>query len=133
MLKGLNHITLAVKDLNESFTFYTNLLGFKPHAKWLRGAYLSLGELWLCLSCDDPTPSQDYSHIAFDITQDDFAVFSRRLIDAGVKQWKINFSEGDSLYILDPSGHKLEIHVGSLKSRLESLHENPYDNLILFE
>ena len=133
MLKGLNHITLAVKDLEESFTFYTSLLGFKPHAKWSRGAYLSLGDLWLCLSCDESKPAEDYSHIAFDIAAENFSDFSCSLMDAGVTQWKQNSSEGDSLYILDPDGHKLEIHVGSLKSRLESLQLNPYDGLQLFE
>lgn len=131
MLTGLNHITLAVKDLEKSFTFYSSLLGFKPHAKWNRGAYLTLGELWLCLSCDDSKPAEDYSHIAFDIALENFSVFSRQLIDASVVQWKLNSSEGDSLYILDPDGHKLEIHAGSLKSRLESLRLYPYEELSL--
>ena len=133
MLRGLNHITLAVKDLEKSFTFYTSLLGFKPHAKWKRGAYLTLGDLWLCLSCDQSKPADDYSHIAFDIAPDDFASFSQDLIAAGVSQWKLNSSEGDSLYILDPDGHKLEIHVGTLKSRLESLQLNPYVELQVFD
>lgn len=133
MLKGLNHITLAVKDLEASFTFYCLLLGFKPHAKWNHGAYLSAGDLWLCLSCDESKPAEGYSHIAFDIAAEDFASFSRGLIDAGVKQWKQNSSEGDSLYILDPDGHKLEIHVGNLSSRLESLQSKPYAGLQLFE
>jgi catechol 2,3-dioxygenase-like lactoylglutathione lyase family enzyme len=132
MLKGLNHITLAVNDLNESFTFYSNLLGFKPHAKWRRGAYLSLGDLWLCLSCDQAVPSQDYSHIAFDIASKDFSDFSQHLTEADIKQWKINSSEGESLYIFDPNGHKLEIHVGDLGSRLKSLRLEPYDGLVFF-
>lgn len=132
MLKGLNHITLAVKDLEKSFTFYSSLLGFKPHAKWNRGAYLTLGELWLCLACDESKPAEDYSHIAFDIALEDFADFSRSVIDTGVTQWKLNSSEGDSLYILDPDGHKLEIHVGSLSSRLESIQLEPYERMVIF-
>ncbi len=54
MLKGLNHITIAVSDLERSLDFYINALGFKGHVKWRQGAYLSLGDLWLCLSVDKP-------------------------------------------------------------------------------
>ncbi len=43
MLRGLNHITIAVGDLDTSFDFYIQLLGFKPLARWDAGAYLSLG------------------------------------------------------------------------------------------
>ncbi|HEX5514181.1 MAG TPA: glutathione transferase, partial [Gammaproteobacteria bacterium] len=46
--------------------------------------------------------------------------------------WKDNKSEGDSLYFLDPDGHKLEIHVGDLESRLAALREKPYEGLQLF-
>jgi catechol 2,3-dioxygenase-like lactoylglutathione lyase family enzyme len=30
LLSGLNHLTLAVADLDRSFTFYKDLLGFRP-------------------------------------------------------------------------------------------------------
>ena len=132
MLNGLNHITIAVKDLDKSFTFCVDLLGMKPHAKWNKGAYLSLGELWFCLSCDEPIPNQDYTHIAFDISASNFPKLKSQLMSAGIKQWKQNKSEGDSLYILDPNGHKLELHVGNLAMRLESLKTNPYDGLQLY-
>jgi len=132
MLQGLNHITLAVNDLEVSFQFYTSVLGFKPKVKWARGAYLSLGDLWLCLSCDAAHPADDYSHIAFDIAPQDFLIFSEKLIAAGVKQWKTNTSEGDSLYFLDPNGHKLEIHAGNLQSRLASLQLHPYEDAVFY-
>ena len=132
MLQGLNHITVAVNDLDESFNFYVNLLGMQPRAKWLQGAYLSIGELWFCLSCDKSIPSQDYTHIAFDISAADFPKLKSQIISADVKQWKRNKSEGDSLYILDPNGHKLELHVGNLADRLESLKVAPYDGLMLY-
>lgn len=129
MLKGLNHITLAVADVQRSVDFYTGLLGFTGHATWQRGAYLSLGELWLCLSLDTPVPAADYTHLAFSLEKTDFAEFCRRMAQAGVVQWKDNRSEGDSLYFLDPDGHKLEAHVGDLASRLQSLRQHPYDGL----
>jgi len=50
---GLNHITLAVADVQRSLTFYRNILGFRVRAIWAEGAYLEAGSLWLCLSRDD--------------------------------------------------------------------------------
>ena len=73
MLNSLNHLTLAVSDLARSVDFYHQLLGLKLHARWDNGAYLSCGELWLCLSLDAqrqyvaPTQS-DYTHYAFSAT-----------------------------------------------------------------
>ncbi|WP_264403132.1 fosfomycin resistance glutathione transferase [Vibrio owensii] len=129
MLTGLNHITIAVSDLQRSLDFYINALGFKGHVKWRQGAYLSLGDLWLCLSVDKPDEKSDYSHIAFSISQHDFTDFSHKLIQLDIAQWKENKSEGESLYLLDPDGHKLEIHSGDLYSRLESIKHQPYEGL----
>ncbi|KPJ49965.1 glutathione transferase, partial [candidate division TA06 bacterium DG_26] len=33
MIRGINHITLAVRDIDESFKFYADVLGFKPIQK----------------------------------------------------------------------------------------------------
>lgn len=132
MLNGLNHITIAVSDLNRSFDFYTNILGMTPHVRWESGAYLTLGNTWFCLSCDQAFPSQDYSHIALDIAAENIAAFADKLRTENIIEWKQNKSEGESLYFLDPDGHKLEVHSGSLQSRLDSLLANPYKALIWF-
>lgn len=132
MLRGLNHITIAVSDLETSFIFYTRLLGFKPHVRWDSGAYLSLGDVWFCLSCDTAIPSQDYSHVSLDCAVDNFSSVVAQLRAVHVKEWKQNTSEGDSLYFLDPDGHKLEIHCGDLQSRLASLKQKPYKGLVWF-
>ena len=39
MITGINHIMLAIADVERSFTFYTTILGFRPIAKWPKGAY----------------------------------------------------------------------------------------------
>lgn len=130
MITGINHITLAVSDLNTSLEFYINTLGFTGHVKWDNGAYLTIGDLWLCLSRDDPCPKVDYSHIAFNISSADYDRFCTRLTSQGIKQWKDNKSEGVSFYLLDPDGHKLEIHVGDLNSRLKELETSPYSGLV---
>ena len=129
MLRGVNHITIAVTDLNRSLAFYTELLGMKAHVRWDSGAYLSLGDVWFCLSCDEASPGKDYSHIALDIAEEDYAAFAGKLRSAEVREWKQNKSEGRSLYFLDPDGHKLEVHCGSLQSRLTSLESRPYPGL----
>ncbi len=132
MLAGLNHITLAVTDVDRSLEFYTTSLGFRPILKWDAGAYLTLGDLWFCLSRDDAKPSQDYSHISFDIASEHFESFCETLLASDVRTWKENSSEGNSLYILDPDDHKLEIHVGSLETRLNELKSKPYTGLEWF-
>ena len=135
MLTGLNHLTLAVRELERSINFYHDLLGFRLAAQWNTGAYLELGELWLCLSVDDcvEPPRADYTHYAFSISAAAFGAFTDELRGAGVAEWKDNRSEGDSFYFLDPDGHKLEIHVGDLRSRLESCRDRPYDGMVLFD
>ena len=69
-------------------------------------------------------------HTAFDIAPEEFEAFTERVISSGATVFKENKSEGNSLYILDPDGHKLEIHSGSLTSRLEALKAKPYSGLI---
>jgi len=39
MITGMNHITLAVKDIDKSFNFYSGIIGLKPLVKWDKGAY----------------------------------------------------------------------------------------------
>ncbi|AUU89180.1 FosA family fosfomycin resistance glutathione transferase [Enterobacteriaceae bacterium ENNIH3] len=138
MLNGLNHLTLAVSDIASSIGFYHHLLGLPLHARWDNGAYLRCGDLWLCLSLDAQrrymAPQEsDYTHYAFSIDENDFATFVARLTQAGVTSWKENRSEGESFYFLDPDGHKLEAHVGSLAQRLAACRAKPYKGMVFFD
>ena len=136
MLTGLNHLTLAVTDLNRSVAFYQNLLQLRLDATWDAGAYLSLPGLWLCLSLDPLRKSEagaDYTHYAFSLNAADFQPFVERLRSAGVQEWRDNRSEGASFYFLDPDGHKLEVHVGDLASRLNACRQKPYAGMKFFD
>ena len=136
MISSLNHLTLSVSDLDRSFAFYVDTLGFRPRARWVRGAYLSVDGLWLCLTLDKRCrqgPLAEYTHVAFTVEAARFAAHAAALAALGVTQWQPDSSEGDSLYFLDPDGHKLEIHAGDLASRLASLRTAPYDGLVLFD
>lgn len=136
MLASLNHLTFAVQDLERSVDFYHRLLGLDLRAQWDTGAYLSVGELWLCLSHDPlkaDGPGADYTHYAFSIPQVDFNAFVRHLRHQGVAEWRKNSSEGDSVYFLDPDGHKLEAHVGDLETRLARCRAQPYPGMRFIE
>lgn len=126
MIQGLNHITLAVLDIEKSFQFYKNILQFKPLVKWHAGAYFLLpDQTWFCLNVDPARVANPcYTHMAFSISQSEFEAFKLRLIQLGVQAFQVNQSEGDSFYFLDPDGHKLEIHVGCAASRIQSKKQN---------
>jgi catechol 2,3-dioxygenase-like lactoylglutathione lyase family enzyme len=130
MIIGLNHITLAVRDVEPSFRFYVETLGSKPLARWSKGAYLLVGDVWLCLSVDEQTRSSalpEYSHIAFGVPAAAFDHAAERIRASGAAIWKENESEGSSLYFVDPDGHKLEIHVGDWQTRLAAMKEHPWE------
>lgn len=131
---GLNYVTLAVADLARSLAFYRDVLGCAIRAEWPDGAYLEAGSLWLCLSRDDQVrslPRSDYSHIAFSVSADDYDSLRARLL-AECAIWKDDRSEGASTYFLDPDGHKLEIHLGTLETRLRHYLENPFKGVRVF-
>jgi catechol 2,3-dioxygenase-like lactoylglutathione lyase family enzyme len=136
MITGVNHITLSVHNLKESVEFYQEVLGFKLAAIWDRGAYLLAGDLWLCLTLDTRTRTEalrEYTHIALNTKPSDFESLCQQIINSGTVIWKENLSEGDSLYFLDPNGHKLEIHCNTLQDRLEACKKNPYSGMIFYE
>ncbi|MDX2222901.1 MAG: VOC family protein [Rhodospirillaceae bacterium] len=124
---GVNHLTFTVADLDRSFAFYVETLGLTPLARWARGAYLLAGNTWVCLHLGRPEPAAaaDDTHVAFDVTDAQFAALARRVTDGGAPIWQPNTSEGPSLYFRDPDGRKLEIHVGSWQSRLDAFAATP--------
>jgi catechol 2,3-dioxygenase-like lactoylglutathione lyase family enzyme len=131
MITGLNHITLAVKDVEISFAFYRDILGFTPLCKWEGSAYFLVGNLhdshalWFCLDRDSNRQMTSCStHYAFTVSPEDFKAKSEHIINSGAFLFKENISPGESLYFLDPDGRKLEIHVDDWKSRLKAKKEN---------
>jgi hypothetical protein len=88
-----------------------------------KSAYFLAGDLWFCIEEDPTARAQclpEYTHIAFSVSQNDFQTIANKIRAANTSIFKENKSEGDSIYFLDPTGHKLEIHVGNWKSRLEA-------------
>lgn len=121
-----------MRDLERAFRFWTEVLGAVPRARWDGGAYLTVGPLWLCLSLDaTAAPAADYTHLAFSV--DDLATAAARLRASGAAIWKEDRSEGASLYFLDPDGHRLELHEGTLETRLAACRARPYAGMVFFD
>lgn len=132
---GINHVTLAVSDVERALVFYRDILGCTVRAVWRDGAYLEAGSLWLCLALDEQLQSAsrpDHSHIAFGVVAADYPVLRERLMACCVI-WKEDRSEGASTYFRDPDGHKLEIHLGTLSSRLDHYRANPDKGVRVFD
>ncbi|MEO0437352.1 MAG: VOC family protein [Pseudomonadota bacterium] len=122
MISGINHITFAVSDLDRSLSFYRDVLGTRTVYVWDAGAYLDAGGLWLCLSVEASAHGgSDYTHVAFNVEAAHFPLIRDRVLSSGVKLWKENQSEGESLYFCCPDGHRLELHVGDIDSRLAAI------------
>lgn len=134
MIKGINHINISVKDIDYSFKFYKDVLGFTPLCKSEGSAYFLAGQpdapgcLWFSLDLDRKglrKPSPCNTHFAFSVEDQDFAALSERIIESGAKIFKENTSPGKSLYFLDPDDHKIEIHVGNWQDRIRTKKTNP--------
>ena len=123
----MNHLTLAVSNLDRSFDFYKNALELQPLVRWDCGAYFLTQKtaFWFCLNLDDTCkPAGDCTHYAFSVDALDFDRLSENIRAYGASLWKKNTSPGDSLYFLDPDGHKLEIHTDCWNTRIAAKKRN---------
>ena len=120
MINGINHITISVKNIESAFLFYKNILKLKPVMKSNRSAYFLAGKIWIALDQQENyILSENYSHICFNISKRYYKKFIERIKENKIKEWQNNKTEGDSLYIIDDSGNKLEIHFSGLKERIK--------------
>jgi glutathione S-transferase fosA5 len=136
MTTGINHLTLAVRALDESFDFYVNVLGFRPVAKWPKGAYVLAGELWVAIVVDPHARAAvlpEYTHVAFSVPPADLEAMRQRILAARVPVWQDNATEGESVCFTDPNGHKLEIHASDLPARLQAARAKPWEGLMFFD
>jgi catechol 2,3-dioxygenase-like lactoylglutathione lyase family enzyme len=121
-ITGINHLTLAVRDLSRSIEFYSDLLGFDVRMREPASAYLETGSLWLALVVDQTVrngPLPEYTHVALSIADEKLKALAERSSAAGIACWQ-ETERQDPFYFLDPDGHKFELHSGNLSSRLAS-------------
>ena len=136
MITGINHITLSVNNIDESFDFYVEVLGLRPVMKCSRSAYLLAGDTWIALVVDKNarrTELAEYTHFAFTVAEGDFDTLSERIRQSGATIWQKNKSEGASIYFVDPNGHKLEIHSSNLETRIKAVKKEDREDAKFFD
>ena len=134
-VSGINHVTFDVASVEESVKFYRDVLGCELVAHWPAGAYLTAGTTWLALvrRGKPPSPATDYSHIAFGVSSEQFIDLTDRIRASGARVWQENWTEGESLYFEDPTGHRLEVHCTDLVTRLRAARTEPWEGLVIID
>lgn len=129
MIQGISHITFIVKDLEKMTKFLTCI--FDAEEVYSSGEqtfsiseekFFLINGLWIAIMEGEPLLQKTYNHVAFQIAEEDFELYTQRVRSQGVdvKQGRSRVEgEGQSLYFYDYDNHLFELHTGSLNQRLQ--------------
>ena len=125
----LGHVVFYVQDLEQSLSFYRDLLGFQEVGRIFNGAAAALTsgrthhELLLIQVGDAPGPPQGRRrglyHIGIKVgdSLDELRAGKKELEDAGVAiDGMSGHTVSQSLYLRDPDGNEVELYVDTDES-----------------
>lgn len=128
MILGLSHITLIVKDLERTSLFLNKIFDAKEvyssgdkTFSISREKFFLINDIWICIMEGEPSMERSYNHIAFQIQDEDFDDYIRKIksVGADIKTGRSRVKgEGRSIYFYDFDGHLFELHTGNLAERL---------------
>ena len=128
MIQGLSHITFIVKDLEKAGHFFQFIFDgeevYNSKDKTFslsKERFFLVGGLWIAIMEGEELPGRTYNHVAFQVREEDFAVYEARVkalgVDVKLPRSRVE-GEGKSLYFYDYDNHLFEIHTGTLQTRL---------------
>ncbi|MGC5327193.1 VOC family protein [Brevibacillus sp. SYSU BS000544] len=124
-VKGFNHVTILVSNLQTSLAFYTQVLQMKLAHQGNLDCYLEWGSAWVCLIQKEQLPRREKTagvdHVAFTIAEEDFdeAVSILQQCQVTIVRGPIDRGLGRSINFLDPDGTELELHTSNLEKRMQ--------------
>jgi metallothiol transferase len=113
IIENMDHISLAVSDIERSISFYKDLFGFDLVEKQSGSseAYLQVGEIKLRLNQveEDLTAQNNDSYVAFYVDEDDFddAIDEIEAGSVEIVYGPENIRNGQKVIISDPDGNKI--------------------------
>jgi metallothiol transferase len=124
-VKGFNHVTIAVSDLQRSLSYYKDCLQMKLVHLGRTDAYLEWGTAWICLVEKKHAKPLEadrigVDHVAFSIDEADFDAAVTSLTAAGVTivRGPVERGLGRAVNFLDPDGNQLELYTSDLHRRM---------------
>lgn len=118
--QGLDHVAIAVTDLERSQRFYREMLGLeREHEEWDVPIVLAANGSGLALFHRDLHPSSTPDdleplatrilHIAFRLPREGFEQARAALAEQGIEARFSDHGISHSLYFEDPDGHQIEL------------------------
>ena len=119
-LEGIDHVALAVRDVERSVQWYAHILGLeRQHEGMWNGIPVFVGKgntgIALFPVSADAKPTQGTHreirllHLAFRANRENFLAAQRELQKRGIKFEFQDHEISHSIYFRDPDGHELEI------------------------
>jgi catechol 2,3-dioxygenase-like lactoylglutathione lyase family enzyme len=119
-LEGIDHVALAVRDVEEAAKWYADVLGFKRRYEGMWDGiptFLGKGNTAIALfpansSARPPSSTRRdirMLHLAFRANHDGFLAAQEELRRRGIKFEFQDHEISHSIYFRDPDGHHLEI------------------------
>jgi catechol 2,3-dioxygenase len=113
--EGLDHIAIAVSDLDRAEAFYRDVLGLeRVHEEWDPPRVLASGGSGMALfpagmHDDAVVGAPGILHFAFRVDRDAFEAAQDELSERGIEFRFSDHGVAHSVYFSDPDGHQLEL------------------------
>jgi catechol 2,3-dioxygenase-like lactoylglutathione lyase family enzyme len=125
-LEGIDHVALAVRDVERSAQWYAEVLGFERRHEGMWNSiptFIGKGATAIALfpirdRDSRPAPRAgkiDMLHLAFRANRKNFLAAQHELKERGIKFEFQDHEISHSIYFRDPDGHELEITTYKLK------------------